>query len=83
MLATGKRGGNGPPGPTATGSIHPPDPPPPEPIVTAERLVEILRPSPHPEEGGHFRDLTSETYSAMHRLPGDEIFQGSRLVAGR
>ena len=68
---------------------------------TAERLIELLRLEPHPEEGGFFREtyrsestfrpggefagsrsvataiyymLTAETYSALHRLPGDELF---------
>jgi predicted cupin superfamily sugar epimerase len=68
---------------------------------TAERLIEVLRLEPHPEEGGFFREtyrsganfepgaafdgarsvgtaiyylLTADTWSALHRLPGDEIF---------
>jgi predicted cupin superfamily sugar epimerase len=69
--------------------------------VTAERLIRLLDLTPHPEEGGFFREtyrssttfepgapfagtrshgtaiyylLTWDTYSAMHRLPGDEVF---------
>jgi len=69
--------------------------------MEAERVIALLGLTPHPEEGGFFREtyrssrafhpgapfagersvgtaiyylLTPETYSAMHRLPGDEIF---------
>jgi predicted cupin superfamily sugar epimerase len=69
--------------------------------MNAQRVIELLDLTPHPEEGGFFREtyrsagsfepgppftdsrsqgtaiyylLTPETYSALHRLPGDEIF---------
>lgn len=69
--------------------------------MDAERLIELLGLSPHPKEGGFYREtyraadkfepgspfdgtrswgtaiyylLTASTYSALHRLPGDEIF---------
>jgi predicted cupin superfamily sugar epimerase len=69
--------------------------------LDAERLIQLLELSPHPEEGGHYREsyrsagrfdpgrpypgprsvstaiyylLTPGTCSAMHRLPGDEVF---------
>lgn len=69
--------------------------------LEAERVIELLGLSPHPEEGGHFREtyrsghsveavgpsaggrslstaiyylLTPDSYSALHRLPGDEVF---------
>ena len=69
--------------------------------MTAERLIQLLDLTSHPEEGGFFREtyrsstrfepgapfagarsvgtaiyylLTWDTYSAMHRLPGDEVF---------
>ena len=69
--------------------------------MDAKRVIELLDLTPHPEEGGFFREtyrspasfepggpfsgqrscgtaiyylLTPDTWSAMHRLPGDEIF---------
>ncbi len=69
--------------------------------MSPERVIELLALTPHPQEGGFFREtyrsdgsfrpggpftgvrshgtaiyylLTPDTYSAMHRLPGDEIF---------
>jgi predicted cupin superfamily sugar epimerase len=75
------------------------------PDMNAEQLIQALGLSPHPSEGGFFREtyraelpippdalpaayagaaraastaiyylLTPDTFSAMHRLPGDEIF---------
>lgn len=69
--------------------------------MTWQEIVDLLDLSPHPEEGGYFREtyrsaerfepaepfegarsvgtaiyylLTPDTWSALHRLPGDEIF---------
>ena len=56
-------------------------------MITAADIIKMLNLTPHPNEGGYFREtyrsalstaiyylLTTETFSAMHRLPGDEIF---------
>ncbi len=56
-------------------------------MPTAEEIIELLQLKPHPTEGGYFREtyhsplstaiyylLTQKTFSAMHTLPGDEIF---------
>ncbi len=69
--------------------------------ITHREVIEALGLTPHPEEGGFFREtyrsregfapggafegnrswgtaiyylITADTYSAMHRLPGDEVF---------
>ncbi len=56
-------------------------------MVTAKQIQELLKLQPLQLEGGHFAEtyrspfssaiyymLTSDTFSAMHRLPGDEIY---------
>lgn len=56
-------------------------------MPTAAEIIKILGLKPHPNEGGFFREtyrstestaiyylLTPETLSAMHKLPGDEMF---------
>jgi uncharacterized protein len=55
--------------------------------LTAEDVIRRLSLVPHPAEGGFFREtyrsphstaiyylLAPDTFSAMHRLPGDELF---------
>src|SRR5262249_36315178 len=55
--------------------------------LSADDICRLLRLEPHPLEGGFFREtyrsplstaiyylLTPATFSAMHRLPGDELF---------
>ncbi|NOS67563.1 MAG: cupin domain-containing protein [Candidatus Peribacteraceae bacterium] len=55
--------------------------------MNAKDVIALLSLQPHPKEGGFFREtyrsplstaiyylLTPETFSAMHKLPGDEIF---------
>jgi predicted cupin superfamily sugar epimerase len=70
-------------------------------MTTPDEIIRLLQLTPHPEEGGYFREtyrshgnfhpgppfegdrswstaiyylLTAESFSAMHRLPGDELF---------
>jgi len=58
-------------------------------VLTAARLIELLRLEPLPVEGGHFRQTwrsdagtaiyyllsdDPDSFSAMHRLPTDEIY---------
>lgn len=56
-------------------------------MLSATEIIRMLELKPHPNEGGFFREtyrsplstaiyylLTPETFSAMHKLPGDEIF---------
>jgi predicted cupin superfamily sugar epimerase len=58
-------------------------------VLTAARLIELLRLEPLPIEGGHFRQTwrsdagtaiyyllsdDPDSFSAMHRLPTDEIY---------
>ena len=56
-------------------------------MLEAHDVIRLLNLTPHPDEGGFFREtyrsaestaiyylLTPETFSAMHRLPGDELF---------
>ena len=58
-------------------------------MLTAARLIELLRLEPLPVEGGHFRQTwrsdagtaiyyllsdDPDSFSAMHRLPTDEIY---------
>lgn len=42
--------------------------------MTAERLIELLGLTPHPEEGGFFR----ETYRSAASIEPGGIFEGSR-----
>jgi predicted cupin superfamily sugar epimerase len=56
-------------------------------MLTAKQIQELLKLQPLHPEGGHFAEtyrsplssaiyymLTPETFSAMHRLPGDEVY---------
>jgi predicted cupin superfamily sugar epimerase len=56
-------------------------------MLTAKQIQELLKLQPLQPEGGHFAEtyrtslssaiyymLTPETFSAMHRLPGDEVY---------
>jgi predicted cupin superfamily sugar epimerase len=56
-------------------------------MLTAEHLIAALDLKPLPREGGHYREtyrsphstaiyylLTADTCSALHRLPGDEVY---------
>jgi predicted cupin superfamily sugar epimerase len=56
-------------------------------VLTAEQVQKLLKLQPLPVEGGYFVEtyrakgstaiyymLTPDTFSAMHRLPGDEIY---------
>ena len=55
--------------------------------MNAEQIIQHLRLAKHPAEGGYFREtyrspdstaiyylITPDSFSAMHRLSGDEIF---------
>jgi uncharacterized protein len=56
-------------------------------MITAHDIIKTLALAPLPLEGGYYAEtyrsafgtaiyylLTEDSYSAMHRLPGDEIF---------
>jgi predicted cupin superfamily sugar epimerase len=56
-------------------------------MITAQNIINTLALAPLPLEGGYYAEtyrsafgtaiyylLTPDSYAAMHRLPGDEIF---------